>query len=512
MKQVMQENPGKETQSWEVQEGSGKAAQSWEVQEGSGKAAQSWEVQEGSGKAILPQKPGESAGELQECLEYFRKRPVFDRVFRAFRGKYKSLGHFGGSITLSLPRMEERMQLEGFLQKNYRQNKTVTLSAGALEKALQSSRYRGLTWEEILEAYFGETLEANRIQSQREEEERQQFFQKIRDDFQGSQEAEAHAPVLDWLSHVLEDKKEGWLLLSQQYKENSGRLAQILPQVLQTAARLPLTIRLSLPVFAADCTGDPHFYDTGSLGERLLTAYLEFHFHPPIPGGGKNAEWRTSLYYQAGILKDDLSNDVLVYGLHAVKQDGEIHQGIEGFLQERQALRLTLNTVGSLAYACPAGISRNPGTVLVVENPAVFAAFVQAYPDSTLVCGNGQLRLATLALLDLLVQNSRIYYAGDYDPEGLLILQRLEERYGERLIPWQYDKGLYEGHLSEVEISSASLKKLDKIHMPKLRDLVEGMRVRKKAAYQETILESLLQAWEVIRDAQEDQWDTQVEQ
>ena len=148
----------------------------------------------------------------------------------------------------------------------------------------------------------------------------------------------------------------------------------------------------------------------------------------------------------------------------------------------------------------------------MVENPAVFAAFVQAYPDSPLVCGNGQLRLATLALLDLLVQNSRIYYAGDYDPEGLLILQRLEERYGERLIPWQYDKGLYEGHLSEVEISSASLKKLDKIHMPKLRDLVEGMRVCKKAAYQETILESLLQAWEVIRDAQEDQWDTQVEQ
>ncbi len=461
MKQVIQENPGKETQSLE----------------------------------------------MQECLEYFRKRPVFDRVFRAFRGKYKSLGHFGGSITLSLPRMEERMQLEGFLQKNYRQNKTVTLSAGALEKALQSSRYRGLTWEEILEAYFGETLEANWIQSQREEEERQQFFQKIRDDFQGGQE-EAHFPVLDWMTHMLEDKKEGWLLLSQQYRENSGRLAQILPQVLQTAARLPLTIRLSLPVFAADCTGDPHFYDTGSLGERLLTAYLEFHFHPPIPGGGKNAEWRTSLYYQAGILKDDLSNDVLVYGLHAVKQDGEIHQGIEGFLQERQALRLTLNTVGSLAYACPAGISRNSGTVLVVENPAVFAAFVQAYPDSTLVCGNGQLRLATLALLDLLVQNSLIYYAGDYDPEGLLILQRLEERYGERLIPWQYDKDLYEGHLSEVEISPASLKKLDKIHMPKLRDLVEGMRVRKKAAYQEAMLESLLQAWDVIRDAQEDQWDT----
>ncbi len=459
------------------------------------------EIQVGPGEETQPHKQGESAEELRECLEYFRKRPVFDRVFRAFRGKYKSLGHFGGSITLSLPGIEERMQLEGFLQKNYRQNKTITLSAGAMEKALQSSRYQALTWEQILEAYFGETLEANRIQSQREEEERRHFFQKIRAEFQGSQEADT--PVLAWLNRVLEDKKEGWLLLSQQYRENAGRLGQVLPQVLQTAARLPLQPRLSLPVFAADFTGDPHFYDTGSLGERILTAYLEFYFHPPIPEGGKNAEWRASLYYQAGILKDDLSNDVLVYGLTAGKQDGRIHPGIEGFRQERQALRLTLHTVGSLAYACPGKQAR--GSVLVLENPAVFAAFIQAYPDGTLVCGNGQLRLATLALLDLLVQNSSIYYAGDYDPEGLLILQRLKERYGARLIPWQYGGDLYEKNLSEVDISPASLKKLDKIHMPEMGELVEAMRIRKKAAYQETMLESLLQAWDVIWDAQADQ-------
>ncbi len=38
---------------------------------------------------------------MQECLQYFRERPVYEKVFRKMRGKYESLGHIGGKVVLT---------------------------------------------------------------------------------------------------------------------------------------------------------------------------------------------------------------------------------------------------------------------------------------------------------------------------------------------------------------------------------------------------------------------------
>ena len=67
-------------------------------------------------------------------------------------------------------------------------------------------------------------------------------------------------------------------------------------------------------------------------------------------------ERKNRLFYQAGLLRDELSNDVLVYGIHGILPDEKIHMGIEGFLQEKEPMRLTLYTVGKLKMAVPAGM------------------------------------------------------------------------------------------------------------------------------------------------------------
>ena len=59
------------------------------------------------------------------------------------------------------------------------------------------------------------------------------------------------------------------------------------------------------------------------------------------------AERKNQIFYRAGILKDDLSNDTLVYGIRAWKHNGNLHKGIEGFFQEREPVRLTLRTIGT---------------------------------------------------------------------------------------------------------------------------------------------------------------------
>ena len=95
---------------------------------------------------------------MEQCLEYFRNRPVYRKLFAKLKSKYESLGHFGGTVTLTGLTIQEKQELGGFLQKDYTENKTVSVSAISLEKALKSSRFARLDWEEILEAYYGETL------------------------------------------------------------------------------------------------------------------------------------------------------------------------------------------------------------------------------------------------------------------------------------------------------------------------------------------------------------------
>lgn len=119
---------------------------------------------------------------------------------------------------------------------------------------------------------------------------------------------------------------------------------------------------------------------------------------------------------------------------------------------------------------------------------AVFAVLAKAWPDAAIVCGNGQIRLATLVLLDLFDGDTKFYYAGDYDPEDLLIAQRLRERYGERLRLWQYRREFYDRYRSDVEISHRSLKKLDRVHCDELQEIKQAMELRRKAAYQESMI------------------------
>ena len=156
-----------------------------------------------------------------------------------------------------------------------------------------------------------------------------------------------------------------------------------------------------------------------------------------------------------------------------------------GFYETREPLKLTLRTLGCLGEI--RGTEGMP--VYVVENPAVFSVLSQKYPENIFICGNGQVNLAVLVLMDKLAEHHSFYYAGDFDPEGLLIAQRLKLRYKDRLSLWNYRKDLYEKYHSTVELSSERLKKLENIKAEELQEIKEILKRKKQAAYQETMLE-----------------------
>lgn len=420
---------------------------------------------------------------LEECMLYFKARPVYKKLFLKMRDKYVGLGHFGGTAMLTSLSREEKSQLGGFFQRNYTSNKTITISADLMKKCLESSKFAGLTWELILETYFGEPLQVKKEIELAESKRREDYFAEILESISDESGRE-------WLRSILEEKKEGYLLITQLYKESPEELRSILTYVTTGIAKLKVfqdkKQKELLAVFSANVTGNPHYFDEGKTGEKLLFNYLGERNFDLKQEGLSRAEYKNRIYYEAGILKDEVSNDALAYGIHGWKPDGGLHEGIEGFLENREPVKLTLQTIGRLEKVCG-----QSSQVYVVENPAVFSVLIREYPQRTVICGNGQLRLAVLILMDKFSCDTVFWYAGDFDPEGLLIAQKLKVRYGERLKLWKYEADLYETYLSEVELSDRRMKKLEQVSVQELQEIREAMYKKRRSAYQESMMEAL---------------------
>lgn len=431
----------------------------------------------------MDKRTGSGRERLEECLTYFRDRDVYEKVFQRFREKAASLGHFGGKVTLAALTPLEKEQLEGFFQKSFRNQKTVTISAALMQRALDASRFAGLGWEEILEAYYGEPLVGKREERRRQEEARARFFGQFLGE--GSDQSGAEDPGQAWLRRALMEDSPGSRLLMAQYREDRQKLHMALSMALQAAKQLPAFCQAyeTLPVFAAKITGNPHEFDTGTLGGRLLEAFLSDYFAIRREPGYSETEWKSRILYQAGILRDELSNTVMAYGIRGVRKDGMLHEGMEGFFRAGEPVVCTLLTLGNLADI------QGSSQIYVVENPAVFSALIKRNPEMTFVCTNGQLRLASLVLLDFLKNHGILWYAGDFDPEGLLIAQNLKQRYGKMLRFWDYRLEYYQKAMSSVRLDEKRLRKLDGVKAEELQEIAGAIRETGRTAYQEAMLD-----------------------
>lgn len=419
---------------------------------------------------------------LKECVAYFKKSSAFQRLLEGFWDKYRSLGHWGGTVTLKELSREDKAVIGGFLAKDFIGRQDVRITAAQMEKALKSTRFAELEWQEILEQYFGKTLVTKKADLAAKRTEKETFFEDLLAPYRGTDAG-------TWLESVLELRTAGYGMILKHYRENPLQLKERLQRVLQAGNRLPnLELgeeRKLLAVFAANITGNPHAFDDGKFEDKLLRMFLQRKTGFQKKSGMSESEYKNELYYHAGIIKDEVSNDVLVYGIRGWDDSSMIHEGMEGFCKRREPIRLTLQTVGNLGQVAGTDLC-----VYIVENPAVFSVLLDRYPEKSFVCGNGQLNLATYILLDKLAETTNLYYAGDYDPEGLLIAQNLKQRYGKNLTLWNYNVDWYQRYQSNDILKGTRIKKLEKIVLPELQELKKIMQIEKKAAYQETMLET----------------------
>lgn len=424
----------------------------------------------------------------RECLEYLREHPVFDRLLRGFREKYASYGCFSGTVVLSGLTEEERESLEGFFQKSYHGKKSTSISAERFERALRESRFSEITPKELLEVYFRQEMMGKKEQKREEERRWQQALDEAKEGCAGTR-AEA------WIGELEQMEGKSYLYLMKRYRE-----AEKSPDEVRRLLALGIRIILSFPylrketeylaVFAAGMTGNPHAFDDGAKDGKflqILVAREIGHLGLEIPGSSVfPAMQRQRLYYSVGILRDDISNYVMLSGIRAWKENGEIHAGMEGFRKDGDPVHVPLSVIAGWSRVdCP------EKEIYIVENPSVFAMLCGKWKGrKACMCMNGQPRLSAVLMLDLLEKAEvKVYYAGDFDPEGLLIGQKVKQYYGGETVYWHMSVQEYEESRSREKISEKRMKILRHIREPELVRLAEAIEKSKVAGYQENVCE-----------------------
>ena len=126
-------------------------------------------------------KDGRQSLLTEDCAGYFREFPVFDKLLKGFREKYASYGTFSGSVVLRGLKEEDREALEGFFQKSFHGQKSVTISAARFKKALADSRFSQTEPKDILESYFQEEMTGRRELREKEKKDWEQILHEEMD-------------------------------------------------------------------------------------------------------------------------------------------------------------------------------------------------------------------------------------------------------------------------------------------------------------------------------------------
>ena len=421
--------------------------------------------------------------EINEAVEYFKKKPVYEKLFNEFKKKYESHGKIGGIAVLTGLSTGDKEDISSFLMKDFTSEEEVRVSAKLFEKALLKSRFSSLTILDIITHYFGIKLRTNKEKSEEDVGKRAEYLAELT----GYADK---AYIKEWLTGVFCTGADGAVVIARSYNADKNALKIILQMLIKAIPMLPYfqggKKKELLAVFAAQAAGNPHFFDDNTLAGNLLTAFLRDYFRFKYEDDLSEAENRSNVLFKAGLIKDTLSNDVIAYGIRGKCVDGSLHQGMEGFLHQKEPVKLSLLTLANLEETFTNSVDRR---IYIVENPAVFSILTSRFPEKSFICSYGQIRRAVFMLLDLFNKNTVFSYAGDFDPEGLLIAERLKKRYGERLIFWKYETDIYLKYMSEEKLTKQRIKKLDGVRDATLLKIAELMREEGRAAYQESMLE-----------------------
>ena len=451
----------------------------------------------------------------EECGLYFKSQPEYDRIFKEMRKKWESLGRTAGKVILTKGTEEEKKALERFLGRAM-ENERITFLLQEFENSLGETRYGDVSLKELLEEYFGEPIVGNQERKQQKKNRETEFWDELEKEITAAKkdrqtgeeiagvdkaaETVVSEEVICWIHEMRKQKSQGYMLMMKEYQKSEESAKERIREITRCLricrslwgreqAKEHKWRGIRLAVLAAKATGNPHALDRQTTTGTLLSYVLCRRDNSIFP---ENARQWKELYEKNGIWVDELSSTVAAFGIHLMTSEG-LHPAYEGYWLKKEPCIISLANLVHVQSAF--GESEK---IYIVENEMVFSELAEQLSDYpvTLLCTSGQPRTAAYKLMELLCESSRrvsFWYAGDMDPEGLDIAQRIFCSFPEKVHIWRMSIEDYRKALSQEKVSPRRMEMMKNLTHPVLRKTAEKIGEWKRAGYQEMLLREMAQ-------------------
>lgn len=402
----------------------------------------------------------------------------FSEFMQLWKKQYEKYGTCKGSIDLIL-NDSNRECMSGLMGKDYYGVDCAHITFQQLQKAISNTKYENCDFNEVLKMYFNHDILTNKNRQEQEQMRIQNIFKHLLEQEGKSQQ---------WIHHIYTDHDSVYVRIVQASKENEQKCINTVDVVMKALNQLPMwqDKKENISIFASLHTKNPHAFDKNTFPYYLLMHGIVYFLKVDFP---KTNLEQNEILYRAGLYQDGISNYCSIARLQALNENYQPHLGWTGFYDSYEALNVNMDNllhIRSIVYC---------DRVYVVENPAVFQTLLKMIKKEKiekigLVCTNGQLNYSAYLLLDILVSsNVETYYSGDMDPEGLLIADKIKQRYPSIKL-WCYDVRHYEISKSKEQAADQRMHMLDALKDETLIRIGKCINENKnRVGYQENMIE-----------------------
>ena len=420
-----------------------------------------------------------------DCVNFFKKNKEYKKLFDCFRKKILTNNSIEGTISIKTPTEEERKAFQAILSSKNFKGKNINFTVEEFKKGLEKTKFeiKDIDLKELTNQYYGEVVLSKEEQKRLLNEEIELFFSKLVSKLKESNLQE------EYITKYIEIVKNNYFDKGK-LREQEEELQKLYYCGMAIYDRTTADTSIKIAFLGEKITKDPHYFDKGIKGS-LLVKLLKLFNNIEVDEDLTETEKTQEIFYQSKIEGNTISNYVTAYGIKLFTKAGEIKAYSE-FIKNNLLYNIPLEHLKDVIK-----VQAKSKNIFIVENEMVFVRLYEYFrgkKDVALICTSGQLRLASLVLIDLLLKEDyQIYYSGDIDPEGIGILNRVIQKSGNKVIPWRVDLETYlKYEKNENPISETSLKKLTSIKDTRFQELILAIEDIKKACYQESFIKELI--------------------
>lgn len=402
----------------------------------------------------------------------------FSEFMQLWKKQYEKYGTCKGSIDLVLDD-SNRECISGLMGKDYYGVDCVHITFRQLQKAILNTKYENCDFNEVLKMYFNQGVFTNKHRQEQEQIRVQNIFKHF-----FKQEGKSK----QWIYNTYTNRDSVYIRIVQASKENEQKCINTVCVVMKALNHLPMweNKKENISLFASYHTKNPHAFDKNTFAYYLMMHGIVYFLKVDFP---KTNLEQNEILYRAGLYQDGISNYCSVARLQAFNENNQPHLGWAGFYDSYEALNVNMDNLLHIHFITCCD------RVYIVENPSVFQALLKKIKKEKiekigLVCTNGQLNYSAYLLLDILVNsNVEIYYSGDMDPEGLLIADKIKQRYPSIKL-WCYAVRQYEISKSKEQATDQRMHMLDALKDEALIRIGKCISENKnRVGYQENMIE-----------------------